>query len=172
MTTLYRDFLQCACTALVVASITGCAGSTSVQSTHPLIATGAVVERAKVYFIRPDLGFRGVMDMSLTISFEGAELLTLAKGQYTLIPLASGSADMKVESYTVVGPSNTMTPVSTTTQLTFSPGGTYYLVFELIPRGGLEGSVFVPNEVSRDRALDTVRGLRPVGMAIDDPISK
>lgn len=171
MTTIYRHFLR-ACVPLVVASVAGCGGSTSVHPTHPLIAAGGAVERTKVYFIRPDPGFRGVMDMPVTISLGGAELLTLAKGQYTLIPLASGSAEMKVESYTVAGPSNRMTPVSTTTQLTFSPRGTQYLVFELVPRGWLAGSVFLPHQVSRDRALDTVRGLTPVGMAIDEPISK
>ena len=110
--------------------------------------------------------------MPVTISVAGTELLKLAKGQYTLIPLAAGSAELKVESYTVAGPTNTMTPVSTTTQLTFSAGGTHHLVFLLVPRGGLAGSVFLPQQVSRDRALEAVQVLTPVGAAIVEPISR
>jgi hypothetical protein len=112
------------------------------------------------------------MDMPVTITLAGKELLVLAKGQYTLIPLAAGSVDMRVESYTVVGPANAMTPVSTITQFTFSAGRTHYLIFELVPRGVLAGSVFLPRQVLRDHALNSVQRLTPVGAAIDEPISK
>ena len=171
MAKTYRGFSRWMCLALTVALASGCAGSTSLRPSHPLIVSEGATGRAKVYFIRPDPGFRGVMDMPVTISLGGAELLSLAKGQYTLIPLASGSTEVKVESYTVVGPSNTMTLVSTTTQLTFAPGATQYLVFELVPRGILAGSVFLPRQVSRDSAQDAVRGLTPVGMAIGERIA-
>ena len=108
--------------------------------------------------------------MPVTIILAGAELLSLAKGQYTLLSLKPGGAEMKVNSYTVAGLSNTMTPVTTTTQLTFSPGTTQYLVFDLVPRGTLAGSVFVPRTTSRDRAVQTVRGLDPIGAAVREPI--
>ena len=164
---------------LLVAALAGCASSTSVQPTHPLIATGGTVESAKVYFLRPDIGFRGVMDLPVTISLGGKELLTLAKGQYTLVPLAPGSAEMKTESYTVAGNPGAMALVSTTRTLTFSAGETHYILFELVPRLGFRlepgptgGSEFVPSQISRDGALRAVRGLTPVGMAVDQPISK
>lgn len=155
---------------LTVVSVAGCAGTTSLQENHPLIASGGAAERTKVYFIRPDPGFRGVMNRPVTISLGGAELLGLAKGQYTLLHLRSGNAVMKVDSYTVAGSSNTLTPVSTTVQLTLPPGSTLYLVFELVPRGGLDGSVFVPLSVSRDRELEISRGLSPIGLAASEPI--
>ena len=156
--------------ALAVALVSGCTGSTSMRPAHPLLASGGAVETAKVYFIRADPGFRGVMDMPVTVSLGGAELLSLAKGQYTLIPLKSGATALKIDSYTVVGHTNTMTLVSTTTQVSFSPQTTHYFVFELVPRGILQGSVFLPHEASRERALYVVRGLTPVGMAVDEPI--
>jgi hypothetical protein len=142
------------------------------------MATGGTLESARVYFLRPDIGFRGVMDLPLTISLAGKELLTLAKGQYILVPLAPGSAEMKVESYTVAGNPGAMTLVSTTRTLTFSAGETHYLLFELVPRIGFQlvgpmgGSEFVPSQLSREGALRAVRGLTPVGMAVDAPISK
>lgn len=162
--------LQGLCVAVVVAWLAGCAGTTSVQQSHPLIAPAGAADGAKVYFIRPDPGFRGVMDRPLAISLEGAEILALAKGQYTLLLLKPGTSQMKLDFHTVVGPSNTMTPVSTTTPLTLSPGAAQYLVFDLVPRGLGAGSTFVPRQVPRDRALEVVRGLSPVGMAVREPL--
>jgi hypothetical protein len=124
-----------------------------------------------VYFIRPDPGFRGVADKPVTISLGGTEILSLAKGQYTLLFLNPGYAEMKVASLTVVAPSNTISSVSTTTQLTFAPGATQYLEFELVYRGPFTGSEFVPREVSRDRALRLAGELSPIGMAVREPIA-
>jgi hypothetical protein len=102
------------------------------------------------------------MDMSVTISVGGKELLTLAKGQYT-----------------VAGNPGAMALVSSTTSLAFSAGETHYLLFELVPRrpfrlepGPVGGSEFVPRPISKDDALRAVRRLTPVGMAVDEPISK
>ena len=135
-----------------------------------MFAPAGVADGAKVYFIRPDPGFRGVMDRPLAISLEGTEILALAKGQYTLLLLKPGTSQMKLDFHTVVGPSNTMTPVSTTTPLTLSPGATQYLVFDLVARGLGAGSAFVPRQVTRDRALEVVRELSPVGMAVREPL--
>lgn len=172
MSNSYCDLWWRLTVSFFLASLSACGGSTAIQPSHPLIAAKGNAESAKVYFIRPDPGFRGVMDMPLTISLAGAELLKLAKGQYTLVPLVAGSAELKIESYTVAGPTNTLTPVSTTTQLTFSAGTTHYVVFELVPRGGLSGSVFLPQQVSKDRALESVQRLTAVGAAIGEPISR
>jgi len=171
---------------VVLVSAGGCVGSTVIQSSHPLITKEGATDTAKVYFIRPDPGFRGVMDMPVSISLAGAELLTLAKGQYTLMQLAAGTTELKVDSYTVAGPTNAMTKVSSNTQLSFSAGETHYLVFELVPRDFLResrrgnlvglvpplGSEFLPRQVSRDRALDAVQGLTPVGAAVAKPIAR
>ena len=160
--------------ALIAGAVTwllGCAGTTSVQENHPLIASEDAVEKARVYLIRPDPGFRGVADRPVTISLGGTEMLRLAKGQYTLLFLNPGYAEMKVDSLTVVAPSNTISSASTTTQLTFAPGATQYLAFQLVYRGPFEGSVFVPREVSRDRALRLAGELAPIGMAVREPIA-
>jgi hypothetical protein len=51
------------------------------------------------------------MDMPVNIILGGVKLLTLAKGQYTLLPLAPGTFEMEVNSFTV-NESCAMTPVS------------------------------------------------------------
>jgi hypothetical protein len=134
------------------------------------------VEGAKVYFLRPDPGFRGVMDMPVDISLGEQELLELAKGEYTLLRLASGTFLMTVDGYTVAGTSNTMTLVSTSTQVDFTKGETHYLVIEMVPRRGpeglLSGSEFVPVPVPRERAIDAAGELTPVGLAVDEPLSR
>lgn len=160
------------CAVLVLGALAGCAGTTSIQRSNPFIAGSAAADAAKVYFIRPDPGFNGVMDFPLTISLGGTGLMKLAKGTYTLLPLKAGSTDMKMEYYTVVGPSNLMTSASTTARLSFAAGATQYLLFEQVSRGGLSGSAFVPHQVSRGEALDAAQGLLPVGGAIADPLVK
>ncbi|MGE3162977.1 MAG: hypothetical protein AB7K53_13180 [Burkholderiales bacterium] len=155
---------------LVVAWLSGCAGTTSVQQSHPLMASAGTPDGAKVYFLRPDPGFRGVMDKPLTISLGGSEILALAKGQYTLLLLKPGTSQMKLDFHTVAGPSNTMTPVSATFPLTLSPGGTQYLVFDLVPRGLGAGSTFIPRQVPRDRAIELAKGLSAVGAAVGEPL--
>jgi hypothetical protein len=160
------------CALLALAAFAGCAGTTSVQKTHPLIATAATLERTRVYFIRPDPGFQGVMDFPLTIKLGGTELMKLAKDTYTLLTLESGSAVMRLEYYAVAGPSNRMTSVSTTAQVSFAPGRTEYLVFELVSRDAPSGPAFVPRKVSRERALEIAQGLLPVGGAIADPLTR
>ncbi|HEY7639423.1 MAG TPA: hypothetical protein VH814_06835 [Steroidobacteraceae bacterium] len=147
----------------------GCAGTTAVQQTHPLIAAEGA-EKTQVYFIRPDPGFLGMNDRPAHISLGGSALLDLAKGQYTVLSLRPGSAEMKIESYTVAGPQNTITGVSTTRQLTLAAGTTQYLLFELVPQGGLSGYVVAARDVSREQALALSRGLNPIGAAIQAPL--
>jgi hypothetical protein len=158
--------------AVASAWLAGCVGTTSVQENHPLIAAADAADKAKVYFLRPDPGFRGVMDRPLTISLGGTEMLGLAKGQYTLLFLKPGSAEMKLDFYTVVGTSNTMTAASTTTRMAFSSGATRYLVFELVSRGAFMGSEFLPREVSREQALEVSKALSPAALAVREPLQQ
>ncbi len=73
-------------TGLLVLLVAGC-GTTAIKESHPLLANSSVGNIAKVYFIRPDPGFRGVMGNAFTISLGGQELLTIAKGEYVSSPV-------------------------------------------------------------------------------------
>jgi hypothetical protein len=174
MTTVYPNTLCCAL-LLATALLAACVGTTAIQEDHPAIATASATDQTMVYFMRPDPGFRGVMDRPLTISVNGQELLSLAKGQYALLPLKSGGVEMKLDSYTVAGRNNALTAVSNTAAVTLPAGSTLYLIFVLVPREPLDlwagsGSVFAPRSVSREIALEIARGLSPVGMATEEPI--
>ena len=163
MTTIYHQCLRWATVSLVVALVAGCAGTTKVEQSNPLI--GAASETTRVYFIRPKSGFRGVADMALTISLDGKKLLKLSKGEYTLLSVASGTYEMKVASYTVVN--GAMTPASTKAPVTFTKGQTQYLTFDMISGG----YTYAPFTLSKERAVEAVRELTPVGMAVKEPIT-
>lgn len=177
--TIHYSVLRWLFVFVVLVFAGGCVGSTVIQPDHPLIAREGATETAKVYFIRPDPGsFYGVMNMPVSISLAGKALLKLAKGEYTLVQLAAGTTELKADSYTVIG--SNMAKVSSNTQLSFSAGETHYLVFEMVPREVKvfppepfpPGFVFLPRQVSRDRALDAVQGLTPVGAAVAKPIAR
>lgn len=150
---------------LTVVLVTGCVGTTKVQPNHPLM--GATAESTRVYFIRPKTGFRGVADLPLTISLDGKKLLKLSKGQYTLLSLASGTFEMKVESYTVLA-NGAMTSASTRVPVTFSNGQTQYLTFDLMAGG----YTYAPFTLSKERAVEAVQQLTPIGMAVKEPITQ
>ena len=122
MTTICHKCFRWATVLLVVALVAGCTGTTKVQPDHPLI--GETTESAKVYFIRPKSGFKGVADLPLTISLDGKKLLALSKGQYTLLSLASGTFEMKVDSFTVMG-NGAMTSASTRAMITGATSRTF-----------------------------------------------
>jgi hypothetical protein len=170
MATIRHRVLRRSFALAVLASLAGCAGSTVVQSNHPMVAKEGATETATVYFMRRDPGFYGVMNMPVSISVGGAELLRLAKGQYTLVRLVPGAVTLKADSFTVVA-GGSMTKVSTDTPLSFSKGAAQYVVLEM-RTSYPEGSVFFPRVVSRNQALVLVEGLIPVGAAVAEPISK
>ena len=187
MNTMHYSVLRWLFVFVVLVSAGGCVGSTVIQPNHPLIAREGATETAKVYFIRPYPGQGGVTDMPISISLAGAELLTLAKGQYTLIQLAAGTTELKADSYTIVGSRDNVgkvgpnvVKVSSNTQLSFSAGETHYLVFEPVLRPIIvfpptpfpPGFEFLPRLVSRDRALYDVQRLTPVGAAVAEPIAR
>lgn len=152
-------------------SLGGC-GSTAVQVGHPVIAGKSDPQTAKVYFMRRDHGFMGVADIALSISAGGQELLTLAKGQYTLLHLRPIDVEFSVASYTValVAGKGTMTNVTSTRRFSFAAGETYYLLFAPVPRGFTEGDEFPPRALSKSLAVEAAKGLAPVGLAVADPI--
>lgn len=160
----YYKCLRLAVASFVAALVAGCVGTTKVEPSHPQLS--ATAESAKVYFIRAKSGFGGVMDMPLSISLDGKNLLALSKGQYTLLSLTSGTHEMKVRGYTVAG-NSAMTPVSIKVPVTFSKGETQYLVFDSVARG-----YFTPFMLSKEQAVEAVQKLTPIGMAVKEPITE
>jgi len=165
MAAIHHKCFRWATVPLVVALVAGCAGTTKVEPSHPLMS--ATVESTKVYFIRPKSGFKGVADLPLTISLDGKKLLVLSKGQYTLLSLDSGTYEMKVDSFTVMA-NGAMTSASTRAPVTLSKGETQYLAFSIISGG----YTFAPFTLSKEQAVEAVQKLTPIGMAVKEPITE
>jgi len=151
----------------LVAAINGC-GTTAIKESHPLLANSSVGNIAKVYFIRPDPGFRGVMGNAITISLGGQELLTIAKGEYTLVYLKYYSGDVTVESSTVVnrGGMNTQVTVKESLPFKFDESKTYYITFKEYQRGMMQGTSYIPFSITEDVARNLASKLNPIGKAI------
>ena len=81
--------------------ITAC-GTTAIVESHPALSPPGEGNVARVYFLRPDIGYRGIAGNAFSISLDGKELLTLAKGEYALVYLKPASVIVTVESSTVV----------------------------------------------------------------------
>ena len=157
--------LQCFTTVWLLTAVFGC-GTTATQDSHPLLSNSASDAVARVYFLRSDPGFRGVMGNAFKISLANQELLTIAKGEYTLVYLKPYAGEVSVESSTVVnqGGINTQMKVKESQPFAFDESETYYIAFKETPRG------YVPYTLSEDAARKLAIDLQPVGNAISEPL--
>lgn len=160
-------------TVFLVLLIVGC-GSTAIIKSHPLLTIPSIDKVVKVYFIRPDPGFRGVMGNAFTILLDEQELLTIAKGEYTLVYLKPYSGIVTVESTTVInrGGMNSQTTVKESLPFKFDEGKTYYITFNEHQRGMMQGTSHIPVSITRDAARNLASKLKPIGKAINAPLSE
>lgn len=156
----------------IAAGLSGCGGipTTRVEN-HPAVVSAADQPHAKVYFIRP-LTERnmGAADNALTIELDRQPLLTLVKGQYTLVDLKPGSYTVTVDSIGAMFlEPTTLRRMKRSAPFTFDAGHTYYIVMQMI-NDEFRGVVDYPIGVKTMKARRIVRHLRPVGAAAHDPI--
>jgi len=168
---VHTKYLRYFITGLLVFLAAGC-GTTAIKESHSLLANSSVDNIAKVYFIRPDPGFRGVMANAFTISLGGQELLTIAKGEYTLVYLKYYSGDVTVESSTVVnrGGKNTQVTVKESLPFKFDESKTYYITFREYQKGMMQGASYIPYSITEDAARNLASKLKPIGKAVAAPL--
>jgi len=154
-------------------------GTTTAVTSHPSLAPTGDGNAARVYFLRPDIGYTGVMQMAFTLSLDDKELLTLATGEYALVYLKPAWGIVTVESWTVPQRSGgTMTKVKESRRLLFEAGKTYYLAFSpqidlpqsLFQQQQWGGTSFAPVLITDAEAKGTAGRTRPSGSALQDPI--
>lgn len=150
---------------LTVFLVVGC-GTTATKESHPSLANSSDSDAAKVYFLRTNPGFNGVVGNAFKISLAGQELLTIAKGEYILVHLKNYSGDVVVESTQVIDQRrmNTQVTVEESGSFTFDESRTYYIAFRESYTG------YIPYEVSEGAARDLAASLKPVGAAIAAPL--
>jgi len=149
----------------------GC-GTTAIMQTHPLLADPLNVKAAKVYFIRSDSGFDGVRGNAYTISLDGQDLLTISKGEYTLVYLMEYSGDMTVVSSDVVnrGGLNTWIKVKGSRRFLFEGSKTYYITFERSLHDPFQGTAYIPTGITETVAKRMAGTLKPIGEAVAHPL--
>ena len=152
--------------------LTGCGGiPTTHVDQHPAVVSAADRPHAKVYFIRP-LTERnmGVADNAITIELDRKPLLTLVKGQYTLVDLKPGHYKVTVDSLTAMFlEPTTLRRMKRSAYSSFYSGGTYYIVMQMV-NGKFRGVVDIPMSVATMKASRIVRHLRPFGASARGPV--
>lgn len=159
-------------------SLLSACGTTTAVTSHPSLAETGDGNTAKVYFLRPDIGYTGVMRLAFTLSLDDKELLTLATGEYALAYLKPASGTVTVESWTVPqGSRGAMTKVKESRRFLFEAGKSYYLAFgprTNLPQSPLQqqrgGTSFAPVLITDAEAKGTADRTRPAGSALQDPI--
>jgi len=168
---LLTRYLRVFITGLFLFLVAGC-GTTAINESHTLVANSSVGNIAKVYFIRPDSGFRGVMGNAFSIYLGGQKLLTIANGEYTLVYLKYYSGDVTVVSSTVEnrGGKNTQVTVKESLPFKFDESKAYYITFREYQRGMMQGSSNIPHSITKDAARKLASKLKPVGKAVSAPL--
>ena len=165
------QFCALLCTSLSLSFLTAC-GTTTVIDSHSRLSHAGDINKAKVYFLRPDVGYFGLEGNAVSISYDGQKLLTLAKGEYALVYLQPSSGNMTVES-TAIRTEFGKTVVKTvkaSEQFLFEAGKTYHIA--VCKRLGLpENSLGFPVLIDGSYANQGSGALKPVGVAMREPLS-
>ena len=173
---------------LLVTLMCGC--STKIEANHPALRESFDNNSVALYVLRPKESFNGVRGLPYAIKLDGEKLLTIAKGEYTLVYIKPFSGEITVcywsvtdrgTGYIIGGESkNTMERHEKTGKFTFEAQRTYYLSFEEVQDGVSNPHIprllyvpetgYAPRSLSFFEALRLSKKLKPVGAAIDNPI--
>ena len=163
------NLFKCITFLLLTLTVTGCA--TTINKIHPALTQATDSNVVKLYIIRSKEAFNGITGLPFSVSLNDEKLMTIAKGEYTLVYLKPFSGNVTVQSWTVKGMNNSMSKATASKLFTFGSRETYYLTFVEIRGGLMQGSIYTPISIPRDKAVSLTQKLKPVGMAIGNPIS-
>ncbi len=160
---------------LVSLGVGGCTSwswnDTKVDMNNRLISAPGEKQFCAVYFLRP-LTERamGFSDNVLTIDLNGSKLLTLEKGDYTLVYMRPRvSATMTVKNETEVGPYWKVKDMAKKYEFGFKAGETYFIVLKPVD-GEFRGVYFTAKNVDLFTAKQLAKNLRAAGEARKVPL--
>ena len=144
---------------------------TEVNTGHRLISVTGETLYSTVYFLRPRTErAMGFSDNALTIDLDGSKLLTLEKGDYTLVYMRPRvRTTMTLENETEVGPFWRTKKMAKNYEFGFTAGETYFIVLEPVD-GEFRGVYFTAKNVDLFTAKQLAHNLRPAGQARKAPI--
>ena len=161
---------------LISLGLVGCTSwswnGTRVNGDNRLISAAGEPLFSTVYFLRPRTErAMGFSDDALTVSLDGSELLTIEKGDYTLVYMRPRvRTTMTLENLTEVGPFWKTKKMDKDYQFGFAAGETYFIVLEPVD-GEFRGVYFTARNVDLFTAKQLAQNLRPAGAARKAPIS-
>lgn len=154
---------------LSAALLTGCSVS-RVNGNHSLIQKDMSQSYATVYFIRPNTEHpMGFSDNAIAVDVDGEKLISLAKGEYTLVHLKPRKVDVKLRDLAQLRGRWEVEEMSWRRQLDLSSGETYYVLAKPV-NGEFRGVRFMPTQLSLHEARQAAKDLRAVGAAKENPI--
>jgi hypothetical protein len=160
---------------LATLSLAGCASwswnGTQVNTSNRLVSAAGESLFSTVYFLRPRTErAMGFSDNALTISLDGSKLLTIEKGDYTLVYMRPRvRTTMTLENRTEVGPFWKTKMMDKDYQFGFMAGETYFIVLEPVD-GEFRGVYFTARNVDLFTAKQLAQNLRPAGEARKAPL--
>ncbi len=162
---------------IVAASIGlgGCAAwswnGTQVNTGNPLISAAGEPLFSTVYFLRPRTErAMGFPDDALTVSLDGSKLLTIEKGDYTLVYVRPRvRITMTLQNLTEVGPFWKTKKMDKDYEFSFAEGETYFIVLKPVD-GEFRGVYFTARNVDLFTAKQLAQTLRPAGKARKAPL--
>lgn len=147
---------------LGLAWLAGCASSTIIEDSPPLVAD-AGAPHATVYFIRPEIQrTRGVADNAVSVELGRDKVLELGLGEYVRLQVQPGATDVILRSLTYMTSNPMPVEVWRSRRYDFRAGETYYVVARQ-HHEEFRGTYFTPERIDRRQANDLARGLKPVG---------
>lgn len=162
---------------IVLISLSGCSSwswnGSQVNARHHLVSASGETLFSTVYFLRP-LTERamGFSDNALTVELDGSKLLTLEKGDYTVVYMRPRvRATLTLGNLTEVGPDWKPKKMAKDYEFGFTAGETYYIVLEPVD-GEFRGVYFTAHNVDQFTAKQLAQNLRPAGEARKAPLDK
>ncbi len=165
-----NDFLTFIIVILSVL-ISSC-GSTSVNRKHILLETDKEVAAANVYFIRPfTYRERGIADNPVKIELNRKEIISLGKGEYTMVRIRPVEATITTKNYSMF--TNKLMPVEMTRNatMTFYAGKNYFIHIKQVNEE-FRGVYYLPELIGLETAKRMTLDLKSSGVASDADIQK
>ncbi len=132
---------------------------------HDLAQDQPDAQRAKVFFIRPQTEHvQGYPDNDLAVDLDGQPLLSLAKGEYTVLYLSPRTVSITMRNLTQTRGRWEVEELKRSGQFELKPGQTYYILAHNVD-GEFRGVHFEPKSIPVYEAREIARHLVPYGRA-------
>ena len=156
-------------TSVVVSVLTACA-SAKVHDNSFLAPEAKDQHLAKVYILRAKpVKFKGVADSRIVVDINGAPLVSIDEGAYTLVKIKPAKAKITTHSKTKFTTQFKPINVTRTREYNFIAGKTYFINLDRVNEE-FRGIFYDPAPVTLEQARKIAEPLRPVGQARSEQI--